>query len=338
MGEALFISADDPDWGEANSTYFRIHIPQKYLKLAGHTIHYRNIPAIYSEVGGKYFDVDILDYSEDVPEVVLFERTLTTDRVEKLRLAGVKRIVATFDDHYGLMPKNASSFGYWHHHFDDFCKSLSMVDWSIVPSQRLKRDFERHCKGKISVVKNYHDPMLWNFGYHQQAEDHLLIGWGGSIQHWEGWQESGVIPALRQVLKERPDIQLAIYGQEIAELLGDIPNISFPRVLFEAWPSQVACFDIGLAPLGGEYDKRRSNLKLIEYGLAGVPFIASGFDPYPKEDSLGGILTSNRDWYKNLMFLIDHPDKRLELSGLGKRWAEQYTMEKHVSEYEEILW
>ena len=88
--EALFLFADLPQ--ELNTSIYRIKIPAKYLQKAGHTISVKHI----SE----------LDLAE-VPEVVLVERILTEEIVELLRLAGVKRLLVTFDDHYGLIPKDS---------------------------------------------------------------------------------------------------------------------------------------------------------------------------------------------------------------------------------------
>ena len=46
------------------------------------------------------------------------------------------------------------------------------------------------------------------------------------------------------------------------------------------WPRTVSMFDIGVAPLFGIYDQRRSWIKGIEYALGGVPWIGTEGEPY----------------------------------------------------------
>ncbi len=147
---------------------------------------------------------------------------------------------------------------------------------------------------------------------------------------------------LDRALREHPDWELHLTA-------GNIPGVldSFPKGMtlkwtdwlpHTIWPKEVSSFTIGIAPLFGEYDKYRSNLKIVEYGICNVPWVASFSDPYSRTHVRGGILTKDSDWYEALTTLMNDKGARDTLSSAGKEWAEGYKMSKNVSVYEEILW
>jgi len=73
------------------------------------------------------------------------------------------------------------------------------------------------------------------------------------------------------------------------------------------WPQIVARFDIGLAPLAGDYDRRRSWIKVMEYALAGIPCAFTDYEPYDDLRPLGiPIENSSENWYHALKFLIEN--------------------------------
>ena len=87
------------------------------------------------------------------------------------------------------------------------------------------------------------------------------------------------------------------------------------------WPQIVKTFDIGIAPLFGPYDQRRSWIKTLEYGLAGVPWVATTGEPYKDHAQLGRLITNSaaawekqiEDIISNLLFEQTMADKRIEL-------------------------
>ena len=248
MGEALFVYADRNELGILNTSQYRVLIPAKYLNKAGHKI--------VTETGGSITNVyghkaDTINYSH-VPEVVLLERVVWPGRIEKLRLAGARRIIITFDDNYQLLPPGAAS-EYWKRNYGDFVKCLGLVDEVIVPSVALAADYSKLCK-KISVVENYLDPDLWQAK--TKYDNHpLTIGWGGSNQHVATWANKHFSSALREIQRLYGDkIRIVVYGDAAVSALSD-GNVEFESrylVPFDEWPKHCAQFDIGLAPLYGD--------------------------------------------------------------------------------------
>jgi hypothetical protein len=333
--KALFLFADVPGREAANSSAVRVLMPGKYLARAGHGIEI-----------SFFGDTDWAN----VPPVVMLERVITPELVEKLRMAGAGRIVCTFDDNYGMMPAMSPSRFYWHGVEDDwdksfkaFQKALSLVDLSIVPNRLLISDFSVSARGRIRYIPNYLDPELWE-GLPERHNDKVVIGWGGSLQHNETWRRSKLLPALKVVAKEYGDkveiVSCGVTADEFFEFY-DIPFRRQPWTKFDAWPRVVGSFDIGLAPLIGKYDERRSNLKLLEYGAARVPYVASYLGDYVTDGSPGGVFAESNTveaWLNALRPLIEDEGARRYLGNLGWDWAQGYLMPDHVKDYEAVLW
>jgi len=334
--EALFVSGDIGGARENNTSQYRIFGPAKYLERAGHTIVHGNMAGRsrdHFEVG--VVQIDALDWSL-VRDVVLFERNITPERVDKLRAAGAKRIIVTFDDHYGLLPPYMASREYWKQNYKGFLRALGMVDEVVVPNVRLVNYFSAYAR-KITYLPNYLDPERWP---EPATHREKIIGWGGSLGHVESWRNNNLQIAVRTFLKDHSDWRFRCFGPALpAEWMKRSSQIEHSTwVPFDEWPSRVNDFMIGLAPLSGEYDSYRSNLKLLEYQRLAIPWVASFDTPYSRPMRLsGGHLTRN-SWLDELYALAASEDLRNSLAQAGRAESEQYLMSGHVADYETLLW
>ena len=188
------------------------------------------------------------------------------------------------------------------------------------------------------------------------SEGWIILGWGGSISHVDSWLYSGIIEALDRLFEKWPGARLKFCGHEqrinyILDRWGD-RVIRQGGMKPEDWPSVVASFDIGLAPLdmrpmppmrdGGpvnSYDERRSWLKAAEYLTAGVPWVASRSRTYDELARWGTLVDNTPDaWFEALdekvSFLAHEKDSAWE----RRRWAERHmTMEANANRYGEIF-
>jgi len=331
------------DAGDENTSHYRALIPAKYLERAGHVINLQVGGTITNLALGPEFVREKIEYGLTT-ETVLLERVSGPDRITKLRLDGAKRIVLTFDDNYGLVPKNSPSYRYWHGegNYPKFLKALGMVDLVIVPSKTLCNDFRKYCK-EIKYVPNYLDREEWGLLPRVRGPQ-KVIGWGGTMEHSLSWKGSPVSRALVKIYKEYGDrVKFLFVGKVADAYLGDMCFESVEFVPIERWPKLVNTFDIGLAPLAGEYDRRRSCLKAVEYATLGIPYVCSFLDPYTQAHNIsGGVMVGDRRsgeyWYAALSRMIEEPSYYDCLSRDGKAWGETFFMDKHIPEYEEILW
>lgn len=329
----------DSDGAEMNCSRFRILTPAKYLTKAGHTINLLKNPGITHKRGDREVDIDAgIDYAQ-IKETVLIERNITPEIVDKLKLSGAKRVVLTCDDNYSKFDFLATARPWWERNYSKFQKALGMVDLVIVPSMTLLDFYKPHCK-KIEYVANYLDDDLYQ---DLPARPEVkAIGWGGSIQHATSWQNRKMLKALDKILKDFPGWELHLVAGKIPEIVGTFPAGMTLKwhdwIPHTEWPKEVATFSIGIAPLFGDYDRYRSNLKILEYAICGVPWVASMADPYSRMPVRGGILTKDSDWYEALALVVQDEKARDTLAAAGKEWAAGYLMSKNVAIYESVLW
>jgi len=336
--EATFIYADH-EGVEINCSRYRVLTPAKYLQRAGHQINVQSNPGIQTLYADRKISVAAgIDFTK-ISETVLIERNIIPDWMDMLRLSGAKKIVVTFDDNYALMQNYALAKPWWDKHYPLFLKALGMADLVIVPSHALVSYYKQYCK-KIEYVANYIDDELWKDA--TERGDKKIIGWGGSSQHVESWQQKRMSSALAQILRENPDWELHMVADNLPDIIKGFPKgveIKWHSWMSHTnWPGVMSSFSIGLAPLYGEYDRYRSNLKLVEYGLGRVPWIASWMDPYTKTHVRGGVLTKESGWYDSLSLMVKDEKARKNLSEAGREWAEGYFMSRNVGVYEQLLW
>ena len=328
---------------EWNTSYYRAVIPSILMERVGHKCYTAHINEILTH--------NVLPETQsaiDQSDVIVMERLLTKeafDFITDMRIAG-KKVFATFDDHYGLMPMGGSHTT-WRGGkealngrgsiLNEFRAGLALCDGLMTPSKLLCEDFAPY--GMPYYVPNFLLDKLWE-NLPAKDPDNFVIGWGGSSAHSISFADSGIAPALGQICKKYPKVyvHLQTYDPRITGLFDKfgVRYRSRNWVQFDIWPKIVATFHLGLAPLAGEYDKRRSNLKTLEYGMVGVPWIATDDAPY--QESAGGILVKNKtkEWVRAIESLINDASLYDKLSEEGRVWASAFNRQC-VSVYQKVF-
>jgi hypothetical protein len=185
-----------------------------------------------------------------------------------------------------------------------------------------------------------------------QDDEPIIVGWGGSVSHYDGWFFSGLREAIPIITERYPRVMWKICGGDrrvkklVNELSGGrmIDQVGVPP---DQWPKQVASFDIGLAPLCGpgspqseSYDNHRSWLKAVEYALTGVPWLASDGIVYEKLNHQGGFTVENSPdgWIDGLVGMIESLERFKRASRKLMPWAKHnLTMEHQVDDYVNVF-
>lgn len=162
-------------------------------------------------------------------------------------------------------------------------RALGMVDGFTSPSKRILEDWREAADDRVYWLPNY-APVAYYTDLPERNNDRLIIGWGGSVSHYDSWHGSGMYEACKRVAARHPDVLFRIHGND-PRIYAHLPvpekqKELVPGVAPEEWPKRLAQFDIGVAPLHGEYDQRRSWIKGLEYSLAGVPWLGQAGWPY----------------------------------------------------------
>jgi Glycosyl transferases group 1 len=344
MIKVIFGFADRFD--ELNTSYYRAIIPADQLKTAGYDVEAHSILSLFAKDDDTRVPQKIKDAVKNATHIVL-ERLLLSELHETItrwRTEG-KKVFATFDDAYHLMPMGNESHRTWRGGKDtpigkalgntelsgailgQFKTGLGLVDSALVPSRLLMDDYRSYCK-QIEYVPNF--PSLAMYGKpHPPKSPDVVVGWGGSSAHYISWRDSGLPVALGSLQRSKPRLRVHIQSTEprLTSILDKYGLKCQQRnqVFFDRWPAIMSEFDIFVIPLAGEYDRRRSNLKALEAGLSRVPWIASDLEPY--RDARGGIRVKNTPsaWRDALVALIEDEGLRDRLAEEGYAWSMEQT-------------
>ena len=134
-----------------------------------------------------------------------------------------------------------------------------------------------------------------------------------------------VADPLREFFRRHDDAQLMVVGVK-AEQIEGIDIVA--RDWTEATECQeLAGFDVGIMPLtDGPFEKGKCGYKLIQYGAAGKPVIASpvGSNRIIVQDGVNGFLAADdREWIDNLELLYQNPGLRRSMGAAGRAVVER---------------
>ncbi|MHC1782812.1 MAG: hypothetical protein AB9891_08665 [Anaerolineaceae bacterium] len=194
---------------------------------------------------------------------------------------------------------------------------LQLVNAATVPSMRLADEWQAY--KRIEIVPDYIDLERYQDKIPQEHQG-VILGWCGRISQVDCLEKSGLLPALQEVCRSRPEVSVMICVDQPEEIedLG-IPSdqlILKQRNVISNWPDPLTLMDIGLIPSGGIYDQRGGAGTVLEYLVMKIPWIAS-IGHVLHEQRLFGWQVENlpEAWQRILIEMVDHiDDYRLEAS------------------------
>jgi glycosyltransferase involved in cell wall biosynthesis len=308
-------------WGEHPSANYRAIYPLNELARRGHVIGY-----FPNEEQLTPSDEELEDILEQF-DVAMIQRYSDTDAQElalRLREGGMP-IIWDYDDDVAS---------------DEYTERVTAmaerVDIVVTTNDLLAdRYLEKGARYVIAIP---------NFVTRRSAEtprrkhDGLVLGYIGWIDHQEDWDELG----LEQIVRELLDLHEDLRVESVGPIDLRLPLERYKRtdaVPFDRLPEHIAGFDIAIAPLIAKVgNDTRSDIKLKEYAIAGVPWLASPLGPYLDHDeSHGGQLVDDDEWFEALDELISNGKLRKKLAKQGTKWAREQTLERNVTIWEDAL-
>jgi O-antigen biosynthesis protein len=205
---------------------------------------------------------------------------------------------------------------------------MSRCDAITCTTRTLAARIRREMPDKpIWVIPNAIDYTLRDWTARESREENglegkVVLGWTGSIHHERDGQM--MLEAVPEILAEYPEAVLLLqcdrnaYGSWTDRLKrqGLLDRVYWaPPVPFDIHPGIYSLFDINLAPLEmTQFNLCKSDLRLIEGGAQGVPYVASNIAPYTDfhehSDGIGGYLASTpAEWVEALEDLLDCPQR-----------------------------
>jgi len=241
------------------------------------------------------------------------------------------------DDDIGAMPKAVASHRHfggmaWQQRLAQMRQLFRYTDLVTAPSRVLAERFHEWGAPAIDVTENYlPDPQ---HAIARRASSPTTIGWVAGLEHATDVQTLPIVEALQRILDERADVRVVSVGLRLG-LRGERYE-HVRRIEPVTLTSALDAFDIGIAPLADlAFNRSRSNVKLKEYGLAGLAWLASPIGPYAElGERQGGRLVSDDGWHDALSRLLDKPRERRRLAKRAARWAAGETISKNLAVWE----
>lgn len=257
-----------------------------------------------------------------------------------------KPLIIDIDDDFLNVEKS-------HHMYDQFkvgstdrvllSTALSLCSAITVSTYPLKEMLHQRFKERygidkpIFVIPNMNDAKDWP-AQDRPAGDMLTIAYSGSISHNADLKM--VMPQLKRLMKKYP-IKLNVLGvvapHQLKEFFSSWSADLIDRTFLIGGTDSFAEFppflskqpwDIGIAPLVDcPFNQKKSHIKWMEYGLYGIPTVASRVYPYYMQtegrdvivDGETGLLANDkREFGEKLEQLIVSEQLRKDIGGRAK--------------------
>ena len=158
-----------------------------------------------------------------------------------------------------------------------------------------------------------------------------MLGYIGWIDHQDDWDHLGLQEHRRRPARHPPRPARRERRADRPEPAGRRYH-GYGVLQFDQLPQAIAGFDIAIAPLIDKPgNSTRSDIKLKEYAIAGVPWLASDYGPYVDygEDQ-GGRLVRDDEWFDALNGLLSDGKALRKLGKRGQKWAKDQTLERNA--------
>lgn len=229
---------------------------------------------------------------------VKFQRSATDDQLRMfehftnlVRKQTGTPCIYEIDDILFDVPRTNHAAPFYRMYEDNIKKMLSMVDGITVSTPYLKKCYEQY-NDNISVVKNRLGKCLW--GDIKQCKPKKRkkpkILYPGSDNHFyvpgRSEEEGGdfgrkLIEFIKETKKDK--YEWVFVGGMPNELRGDEDITHHEWLNYTSYPTFMKNIDVdlGIAPLDiNDFNRGKSNLKMLEYCASGIPAIYTHIEPY----------------------------------------------------------
>jgi hypothetical protein len=260
---------------------------------------------------------------------------------------GTKFIIDLDDDPYDIEPSNpfwltAGWKGGLH-----LQRVSEIAPYLSTTNKHLAKKLREHSEvnSQVFVIPNYIPEQYKE--YEPDNGDIIRVGYFGGASHYTDLHETGILPAIRQVLEENPNVRFRCVGQPIDEYLPPKQTDSLEIAEGELWARDrfpELHYDIALAPIRDtEFNKHKSNIKWQESTRMGAAFICTNYGPYKslKDGTAWKVPNTQQAWYIAIKALVDDEKKRKQFVADSRRelinWKLEYNWHKYKEMFETVI-
>jgi glycosyltransferase involved in cell wall biosynthesis len=329
-------------------SYYRCMLPLMFSKIEGdfglpawtgqHGFGVQKGP----EVGFKTSAV----FGHDIAVLKLLMDRWVPHQIEVAQSLGQK-IVIDIDDHYDGLHEDNAAFAATDpssnkiRNREIYRKTIEMADAVVVTTPFLY-DYYKDKTRRIVMIRNGVRPEQFHARRHNSNKP--VIGWAGAMQ-WRSNDAAAASEWLQDFL-DTHDLMFQHAGHmpdtaPFAEQAGIDPDrmiLSPMRPLNEY--HKMLDFDIGLVLLSDiPFNQAKSALKGLEYGLAGIPFIAYGTSEYKwlADQGVGRVATTPEEWTHHLTQLLDYRTRKREAAVNRSLIVKSHSIQQRSQEWDDLF-
>jgi len=315
----------------SGATAWRFTTPAKYLLKSG---------KFDIRVPKEGMITDDLDWADIIITQGLVDKVLIATLYMAQQEFG-KKIIVEFDDYTVAEDSSPHKERHLQHNAPEVMKiAMEHADMVTTTTDFLADKFKEHNKNVV-VLPNCFDKEAYDMPIMENTEDTVRIGWFGSITHYEDFKLCA--PALKRILKEYPNTSFTWAGDpRMIDYLKGCDNVECHKwtMMTDSLRNYAVKFnsmrwDIGLSPIRDTlFNKCKSNIKPMEYGVFKIPCIASDVGPYKDFGDAVVLAKTSEDWYRELKKMVEDKKHR---KAIGKKmydyvW-ENFDLEKNINKF-----
>lgn len=203
-----------------------------------------------------------------------------------------------------------------------------LADRFTVSTEPLAREFKQF-HDDIRVVPNALLRSQWAHLTSQRGTSRKLrVGWAGGVSH------QGDLEVIRDVVRDLADeVDWVFMGMCLKELNPHIKEFH-AGAQFNAYPAELAKLnlDLAIAPLElNAFNECKSHLRVLEYGVLGIPVIATNITPYQGGFPITLVKNKHQDWMKAIREHINDPDETYKRGdALRQHILDNWMLDQHL--------
>lgn len=256
-----------------------------------------------------------------------------------------KRLIYETDDNLSRIPTYNPTHKYFTKEIiDDTIKTMKLCDVVTVSTEPLREFYSSYHPNVVVLPNNMIPEFLGKEPPPNKKFGEIRIGWAGSQTHSRDF--NCISSAILEIASKYPQVKFVFFNWAPPDVEKALPQnqIMFvPGVSIDKYHKELLNLnlDIGLAPLeDNTFNRGKSNLKVLEYGLLGVPTIASPVYPYSttinhEVDGMLAAKNKHKKWVSCMEKLINNSEMRLSLGrNIRKRVYDEFNLFRNIHLWE----
>lgn len=243
------------------------------------------------------------------------------------------------DDDFSAVPKESVAYRTYgglrgERILKEVRRMAGIADVVTTPSAHLAEVLRGYGADDVRVIENYVRDESVAQADPPREDARVMIGWMGGDEHHLDAERMPLRGVLRRLLDARDDVRVVTIGGVTLDATHP-RHRHIARVPFAELDRELARFDVGLAPIADiALNHSRSNVKLKEYAVVGVPWLASPIGPYvAMGEREGGRLVPEDGWHAAIERLLDKPRERRKLAKRARKWGRGQTISAHADRW-----